>query len=355
MTKTTHYIIRKQVLDIRDGKQGNPYMRQAEISERYTKEVLPQLEKICHELCSGDQVIKIDTLIIDLPPMGRKSYHTAWVEEITKMFRKELSQAIAQAGESREQNVIAISPVESDLQLLRTFLYTGNLPWSYTEKQGRPPEVILRELIANEPAAVRQLIIAGLKQDTFARRLCYQFPGPILMEMFPLLQPNNAENIKKAYNALYHGLKGAGYFSDHNDAGFLIHYHSLQALAERSRWSQKQFTGRVLRRMAQAWQIGYSELLYKIFQTVKQTMVQGEMISFLSSLEALQKEAETASKAREVKTTTQEEVPDSASSLGLAVEEYREKKTASLLFYKELEALLEEAKRIARATGKEKT
>lgn len=288
MTDTAYYIIRKQILDIRHRKGINAYAKQTEMSKRYRKEVAPLLEEICRELCPPDRLVKIDTLVVELPPMTGNDYRTKWTEEVGKAFHKSLSKAIAQAPEAQNRNTEVLSKTDADIRLLTSFLYTGVLPWSYTQHQNRSPETIFRTLIKKEPEAVRRMLTEGLKQESFTKRLCYQFPVSLLTVLFDVLQSAHAENIRKTYYALHHYFEKSGHWSD---AVFLLSYYSLQQLAEQPYRNEKRFTEQLLRQMSKAKNIAYRELLAKLLKAAKPEAAQRGKISFLTALKDLRKEA----------------------------------------------------------------
>ena len=306
MTDTAHYIIRKQILDIRHRRNGNAYARQTEMSSRYRKEVVPLLEKACRELCPADCLIKIDTLVVTLPPMTESRYRATWTEEVKKAFRQSLSQAIAQAYEPQHRNATIHCHTDANLQFLAFFLYTGTLPWSYSKNQDRSLKTIFRELIVKETAAVRRLLIEGLKQPSFTKRLCYQFPSLILTGLFPILEPVHTERILNYYNTLHYCFEKAGYFSTHSDTVFLLHYHSLRQLAQQRYRGEKQYIAQMLQEMSHSWKTSYQDLLSSLEQAMKSVKTQRPKSSLRSILRALYKETTTVSEAREItyKSTT---------------------------------------------------
>ena len=339
MTDTAHYIIQKQILDVRHGKRGNAYAKQTEISTRYQKEVLPMLEKICRELCPKDRLIKIDRLVVDLPHMTESNYRTKWIEEVVKSFRQSLSHALLQAEEAQHSDVEVLRQTDADLQLLTSFLYTGTMHWSYTESQNRSLETIFSELLATEEKAVRRLLTKGLKQESFTKRLCYQFSIPLLAKLITLLQPTHAAEVRDCYKTLYHCFEKADYFSVYSDAAFLLNYYSLRTLAEHPYQNEKQFTRRVLRQISQRWGSSYWELLNNLFQYMKQEAAQYRKTALFFSLEALYKEVEAKYKS---------------SSVHRQQEKQQEQETEEYPFQKEWQQLLLQTEQFINASAQEK-
>lgn len=334
MTETAYYIIRKQILDIRHRKGINAFAEQTELSNRYRKEVVPLLEAICRELCPADRLVKIDRLVMDLPPMSEKNYKAKWAEEVGKAFRKSLSKAIAQAPEPQNRNAEVLGKAEADIQLLTFFLYTGMLPWSHTAHQNHILEMIFGELVKKEPKTIRRMLAEGLKHDSFTKRLCYQFSESLLVTLFDVLQPGNTENIKNIYYALRQYFESAAHWSD---PVFLLGYYSLKQLAEQPYRDERQFTERVLRQMANAKNIAYRKLLDKLLEAAKPKAAQGTKNSLLKTLKTLHKEAVIVPEEPSFHSWRQEE--DAVSEA---------------FFQRELTQMLREAEELVNASGEEK-
>lgn len=271
ISATAHYIIRKQILDIHHDRKENAYAKQTEMSNLYRKEVIPVLEKVCREICPGDRLVRIDRLVVELPALSGSNYKATWAEEIEKAFRKSLLKAVAEAGSHQQEHVTVLSREEADLQFLAAFLRNGTISWSYPESHGRSLETLFRELIKKQTVAVRRLLREGLRQEAFAKRLCCQFPASLLDELFPVLHPDHAEDIRKCYDALYSCFEKAGYVNEEDHTAFLLRYQSLRQLVAQARWDEKPFLEEVLRHISQAWNITYPELLHTISPVVRQT------------------------------------------------------------------------------------
>ena len=298
MTDKAHYIIQKQILDIRHSDRGDAFSRQIEIGKRYRQEVVPLLEKVCRELCPGDQLVKIDTLVLDLPPMTENSYRMEWAGKVVEAFRENLLHILVEAREPQQQNVRVISRADAGLRMLASFLHTGVIPWWHTENKSHTPEAILRELMAEEPAVLKRFLVEGLEQASFAKRLCHQFSSSLIMELFFLLEPSHAEDIRKCYHALHQHLEKTVYTNSRNNTVFLLNYHSLRQLAAFPYRNKKRFTEHIIRRISQAWKVDYKNLLYDMLQALAPAPVQNEDASFFNSLEILYGEAEAVSKAQ---------------------------------------------------------
>ncbi|MEM9686109.1 MAG: contractile injection system tape measure protein, partial [Bacteroidota bacterium] len=263
MTTNTRYRIQKQILDIRQEQQGDAFARQTELRSRYENEVVPLLEKICDELCPAEQLIRIDTLDIALPPMTEQQYRTSWPTTVEKAFRETLSKAIAKAREPHHQNSTLLSQGEAELQLLTTFLHTGTVPWTYQQGQDRPLETLYKALLKQDPQGVRQMLVKGLRRKSFTERLCYQFPG-LFPQLFDLLQPGHTKELSAYYQYLRHYVEHSTYTENNAKAVFLLHYHSLQQLVKQQDQGGKSFAKYTLRRISEAWKTPYNALLSEL-------------------------------------------------------------------------------------------
>ncbi len=299
MTDKTHYSVQRLILDIRHGRQGNAIEKQNKISKLYHKTVAPLLEKTCRELCPDNHLLKIDTLIIEVPPIAEDQLESRWAREVDKAFRKSLLQAIKQNIVPESKNVYYISQADADLELLMSFLYTGMLPWSYSENRDRPLETIFRELIADTPEAIRLFLREGLKQSSFTKRLCYQFPELILNELPELLHPNHAENFLNAHKILQNSFENTAHLKNKYNIVFLLNYHSLQQFAKQPTWNEKHFVAEVLEQLSQEWIIPYGELLKILLQNVKLAGAK-KQTDYSTVLEDLWKESATDSEKEKV-------------------------------------------------------
>lgn len=300
MKHTGHYRIQKQILDIRHGKHHNAYALQNDMRTRYYDQVLPLLENICRECCPDDSLIQIDTLTVSLPPMTHAQYTDTWATAVADTFRQRLSQAIARANDPQTPNVSLLNQTEADLKLLTTFLHTGALPWSHSVTPQRPLAHILREYLKKEPETIRQLLSENLRYNTFAKRLCYQFPPDLIHQLFVLLQPDHAADIRNIHQSLHYCIQHTQIPNLPHDIALLLRYHSLQDFASDPYQGKEQHTAQLIHHISYEQHISYKTLLHHLLYPTTPETEKSQTAFIRPILETLYRNASTPSRASQL-------------------------------------------------------
>lgn len=181
----THRIGR-QVIELTLQRGGAPADGLAnEVSRIYRQRIVPLIEQTCNELAGPDQVLRLDTLELDLGVVQAEELEPQLVSRVAASLRQQLQAASAQAqGQSRES-----VKQQSALELFTTFVGSGSVPWWAGRHNPALLSANLQQLLRDSPAALKSAL-AGLVRDPLAcQRLASQYDDAQLARLCALYLP----------------------------------------------------------------------------------------------------------------------------------------------------------------------
>lgn len=92
------------------------------VSQMHPRRIAPVIERVLDERGTGDALVRLDQLELDLGTLPTDDFDDAFVARLEQALREALAQALRQQGTSDHRTAAAI-------ELLETFALTGNLPW----------------------------------------------------------------------------------------------------------------------------------------------------------------------------------------------------------------------------------
>lgn len=191
LSNTTH-IIRQQVLDIAVPPGERAHELQDELSYLYNRKLIPLIDDIFTSV-SGERIIRLDKLEVDLGGVNRENLEQELVLKVKEQLRKALDKAVSVHVPGK----VAISGRREvgEIRLLEHYLLYGSYPW-WVSSSDRPSVAgILLSAMAAYPAEVVSVLRSTGRKAWVRRRLALRFTEPQLEQVVRLLEPQHAQFI----------------------------------------------------------------------------------------------------------------------------------------------------------------
>ncbi|MBT8340072.1 MAG: hypothetical protein HKP58_04350 [Desulfatitalea sp.] len=165
-----------------------------------TNRLAPCMDEVFEEFKTGQDVVRIDYLQIDLGAVADEDLETA----LTHHLRQALQSAIQTPS---SKNVRRDSPRQAGLALIAHYLMTGTLPWTNENAGQNDICGILGDLINQAPHALVTYLRGqtGLSSPVLPR-LARQFKSELLLRLLPLLtshlSPRDMHGIRRTITAV---------------------------------------------------------------------------------------------------------------------------------------------------------
>jgi hypothetical protein len=121
------------------------------ISQLHERRLAPVIDRVCSEVSEDGRLVRIDTLELELGSVSAEDFDEQFVERLERSLRSALREALFARAEGP-------SHIEATLQLLETFAWTGNLPWSADVRAANPVTAALALLVREAPRALLGLL-----------------------------------------------------------------------------------------------------------------------------------------------------------------------------------------------------
>ncbi len=143
-----HHIIYKQQATIRVDKEEQAYAVQNMIGDVLKNELSQQLETVFDELTPDGEIIRIDSLQLDLGTLPMHNIKQAFAEQLIEEIKK----AIVEKKEKwrSEKGTVLIQKEQSLREALMCFLQTGLKPWFNTIKSRKEWENEMQQGFARD-------------------------------------------------------------------------------------------------------------------------------------------------------------------------------------------------------------
>jgi len=146
----------------------------------FQREVLPKLAKVFDEYATGDEIIRINRLTIDLGIIAPSADAKLLNQSIIVAIEKQLKGIIAQKDYTKDNNVRTIGLVSSKMELIVHFLKYGYLPttavpFSFQE--------VIKSALAEQPTQLLKIFQSTYQKNGnyILRRLVYQCTESFLL------------------------------------------------------------------------------------------------------------------------------------------------------------------------------
>ena len=203
------HLIKKQIIEIRVGKNHNASSLQEEFSKMYHQKIVPYINECCNELSHPGTTHKINQIELDIGIVSPDGLEAAFEEKLKPALQRKLAEKI----EAIPPTFSIIQPTSeergkqgkqkgSELEMLTYFIQTGLLPW-WSKKQDKASlEKKLEELIETTPSQIKNLIKTSVKNTVYLKRLIFHFSDALLLKISGLMAPPLFSFIKEYWHDL---------------------------------------------------------------------------------------------------------------------------------------------------------
>jgi hypothetical protein len=176
------HVINKQVIDLKVVSEKNAFRIQQRVRELYHAEILPLLDKMMTQLSPGDEVIRVESLELDLGDLNFEKLD----QELIKAFRTQIEEQLSawlvhqntggNSTNAKEKNPVIIkSEEQSSLGLIRYFFTTGLLPWWVPDvSETFDIDELIIDLLKKNPVALLATIREIIRSPRSAQRVIQQ-------------------------------------------------------------------------------------------------------------------------------------------------------------------------------------
>lgn len=150
---------------------------QKQWKEIYYSRILPLIDRIFTEYSSGDEVIRIDTLDLDLGKLTPSNFKEEVEKKVETAIRKALDEKIPQVQWRQGIREKKLEAAEAREEYLFHYLKFGTLPWWAKGKKNLSPAMALNRLLAERPKELFFFLENEGKHPQVFRRLVLQIPA----------------------------------------------------------------------------------------------------------------------------------------------------------------------------------
>ena len=189
------HIIRKQVLELSVPDQQQLNWIQEEVSRVLRDQIWPQLEKVFDQYGPPGKVIRIDSIDIDIGKIRLEHLAKDLTRQVLEQFPKALQELVTYADYYPDLKVEILPSTKLGTEQLIHFLTTGTASWNTGLGSGKAEgdrEHLLATLLEEAPNELLPALKEGIRNDSFRRRLVWQFSSPTIKKLFSLLSPDPA-------------------------------------------------------------------------------------------------------------------------------------------------------------------
>lgn len=166
-------MIQRQIVEVALAKKENAWQLQQELSHILQKRLPPLLDRCLSDASSPDWLYRIDHLELDLGTLDPGRLSDDLMEKIEQSLRLALSEQLVsrQSHETGSKN----DPKQSHLELFGYFVRHGYLPWWADNSQRQLPEKSCMALLQHDPAGLKHLLLALIREPRSLQRLTGYF------------------------------------------------------------------------------------------------------------------------------------------------------------------------------------
>lgn len=271
MKNAGNHIISRFNWDTVFDRKDKSFELQERISSWSKINMQKEISDVFGKMCPPEQIWRIQSLELDL---GHIEYSTLETD-LTLRLRKRLYEKLIDLivyGKHANHQVEVLNEDTSHVQMLRSFLLTGVMPWTYRPSYGSVNELLAQQLRQNRPQLINMFRETGSAHDYVRKRMAWQFTEPNIVKTIQGLEPNHHEQVISFSNELNRiQAKETIVQSDTKDfRKNLWHWILNHLLTERGTiFNKVAFVKSSIMQMAAHHNISYDELLKMIERAVK--------------------------------------------------------------------------------------
>lgn len=177
------HIIQKQVLEVFSRGVENNFVFQQEVEQLFKLKLAPEIEKLLDDCCSGNQVIRIDHLFIDVNVMGMSDIEEKVMAEISRQIQQNIT------GNPDRPDRLAKPVRKRKMELLLFYLEKGYLPWWSSVKNPGEWQQYLSALILTGTEEQEWHLLRALKTPVIRARLLSELTSTQLWILMDQIAP----------------------------------------------------------------------------------------------------------------------------------------------------------------------
>jgi hypothetical protein len=190
------HVIQYQLFDVAYTNAAKSHDLQNKISDIFNNKLVAGMEALFDRLLPGNEVLSLNEVSIDVGTINYQMLDYNLVDRILVELEHELKyrisigQGLAEATDAPE----SLKDFKNNYNgLLEYFLLTGTMPWWATGDLMVDPVKVIEQLLVNDAAGLRTLIVRIGQLHYVRQRLVFQFPDSVIRDIITLLEPTEAE------------------------------------------------------------------------------------------------------------------------------------------------------------------
>ena len=208
------HIIKRQVIELGLTSSENAFQIQDDVSRNFKNVIIPLLEEVFDEISSPEEVLKIDTLRLDLGSINLNELST----QLSTKVREKLSEVLVPEIESKRNGTKLPSQVEkrfleneepviglhikskelSEIEKIVHFLKTGTLPWWGNKGDYFSLEKSIQKLLREDPKSLIDFLKEYTVYRNYQNRLINNCTDIRLLNLLQQINPKTKVLITKA-------------------------------------------------------------------------------------------------------------------------------------------------------------
>ncbi|WP_299114011.1 contractile injection system tape measure protein [uncultured Winogradskyella sp.] len=200
MTQSYTHIISRLKWDTSFDKKETAYEFQGQLSS-WSKNYMPrEINSIFDKACTQEQTWEIDSLELDLGVVNYKNLNYSLSKKLKEALQEKLGNLLLESNRgSRKLKILYANT--SKIELIKTFLIQGYMPWNYESKNGSVNQ-ILSSLLKNDKKEIDRMIKEIGVNENVRKRIAWQIKEENLLMIIEGLEPSNYVQIFDFANEL---------------------------------------------------------------------------------------------------------------------------------------------------------
>ncbi len=193
MTKTVNHIISRFRWNTSFDEKERVYELQESISFWSRNHMPREINTVFDQICSSGQTLRIQSIELDLGIIDFHNLYNELSSKLSQKLRETLMNLILYPGKGGQQIKILHEDMSS-IDMLRTFLLQGVIPWSHTAINGSVHQILAMQLRDNQKKVIAVIREIGVNEYV-RRRIAWQVRDDNMFKIIEGLAPNNHSQI----------------------------------------------------------------------------------------------------------------------------------------------------------------
>jgi hypothetical protein len=286
------HVIQYQLFDVAYSNAGKSYDLQSKISDIFNNKLTAGMEALFDRLVPEDVLLSLSEVSIDIGSITYSMLDYELADRVLAALEREIRYRLVlgqgkpvEATDEQEQ-VKSVKANYADL--LAHYLLTGTMPWWATGDMLLDPVKVIEQLLSDDAAGLRTLIIQTGQHGYVRQRIVHQFSGAIIRRIITLLEPAEAEFIFDYHETTVkvHSqeklVQSAP--SDEFEKALWLFILTYLLVDRGSLFNQKMFVRSTLEQMSQHYNRQYAELLSLLAVALNSDRLSTKQSGYLPSI-----------------------------------------------------------------------